>query len=141
AAAPTRGAGRASAAGPVQPFAVVAHVRDDMRTSLRPERDLEAVPVRTAVLLVMPLRRDPAKWSRAAPVAQQPAQLPVPVAVEILRRRGLEDDRQRVGIPFPQQLWEQLDVVAANQLRGIGAHDVDRTPQSFEPAPLVGPDE
>ena len=61
--------------------------------------------------------------------------------IEVLRGGGLEDHELRSRATVPQQLRQQLDVVAALQLRRVVTHDLDRAPQPVEPPRLVRPDE
>ena len=61
--------------------------------------------------------------------------------VEVHRRRRLEDHELRAFAPVAEQRRQRLDVVAAQELRRVVAHDVDRAPQPLEPLRLVGPDE
>ncbi len=60
---------------------------------------------------------------------------------QIHRRRSLKDHRLRSVDPVGEERWQRVDVVAADQLRRIGAECVDRPPQPLEARGLVGPDE
>src|SRR5439155_5517682 len=123
----------------IKPLTVRAHARDDATVSLRPQGDLERGAVAGLVFLVPALHRDPTEVRNLRRVVESGSNPVVALAIEIERGRGLEHDGQRVGIAVGEQLRQELDVVAANELRRIGPRDVDRAAKALDAMPLIGP--
>src|SRR6478672_8512809 len=128
---------QADLASPVEPGTVEVEDGQALRAAVREPLDLEG----EAVVVGSAARRDEHEGVLASRVVECPAQAIRGLAVEIHRRRGLEDDQLRALAAVAQERRQRLDVVALHQLRRVAPHHLDRAAKALETVYLIRPDE